>query len=117
MGRKRERTADTERSDQTMPERVLLVGVQFEGMSEEDIPNAFSTLADLSRSNTIFDRVQQGMLNFLYLGRLMIHPEGFSADPAFQAAGESVIDTSRLFYDGRAMSAGCLWACAACVGT
>ena len=26
--------------------------------------------------------LQQGMLNFLYLGRAMIHPQGFAADPA-----------------------------------
>jgi len=44
----------------------------------------------------------------MYLGRAMIHPSGFSSDPAFQvdpdgAAGQpprSVIDTERLYYDG-----------------
>ena len=36
----------------------------------------------------------------LFLGRLMIHPSGFSANPAFQDEGRSVIDTRRLFYDG-----------------
>jgi hypothetical protein len=36
------------------------------------------------------------MLNFLYLGRLMIHPDGFASDPSL--AGK--IDTRRLFYDG-----------------
>ena len=46
------------------------------------------------------DRVQQGLLNFLYLGRAMVHPDGFSSDPAFQVDGQSVIDTRRLFYDG-----------------
>ena len=40
------------------------------------------------------------MLNFLFLGRLMIHPQGFAANPAFQPGGRAVIDTRRLFYDG-----------------
>jgi hypothetical protein len=44
--------------------------------------------------------MQQAYLNFMYLGRLMIHPSGFAADPAFQAGGHSLIDTRRLFYDG-----------------
>ena len=38
--------------------------------------------------------------HFLYLGRLMIHPDGFSSDPNFQVGGQNLIDTRRLFYDG-----------------
>jgi hypothetical protein len=79
---------------------LMFCGADWIGMSEEDIPNAFSTLADLSRVNTIFDRVQQGMLDFLYIGRAMIHPQGFSSHPAFQVNGRPVIDTQRLFYNG-----------------
>jgi hypothetical protein len=41
------------------------------------------------------------MLNFLYLGRLLIHPKGLSTVAAFQdAGGRSLLDTRRLFYDG-----------------
>jgi len=39
-------------------------------------------------------------VNFMYLGRLMIHPDGFAASSAFQPAGKPLIDTTRLFYDG-----------------
>ena len=35
------------------------------------------------------DRVQQGLLNTLFLGRLMIHSGGFSAHPAFHVDGAS----------------------------
>jgi hypothetical protein len=70
------------------------------GMATTDVPNALVTEADLSGFPTLADRVQQGILNFLYLGRLMVHPDGFGANPAFQLGGESVIDTTRLFYDG-----------------
>jgi hypothetical protein len=69
-------------------------------MSREDIPNAVTILNDLSRMATLADRGQQGMLNFLYLGRAMIHPDGFSSDPAFQLGGEPVIDTRRLHFVG-----------------
>jgi hypothetical protein len=36
----------------------------------------------------------------MFLGRAMIHPQGFSSNPAFQKNGQSVIDTRRLFFDG-----------------
>ena len=72
------------------------------GMSQEDIPNVATILLDLSTFPTLADRVQQGMLNFLYLGRAMIHPQGFNANPAFQVGTvpHGAIDTSRLYYDG-----------------
>src|SRR5205085_12396771 len=49
-----------------------------------DVPNVVTAIADLSRFNTMIDRVQEGMLAFLYLGRLMVHPGGFAANAAFQ---------------------------------
>jgi hypothetical protein len=71
------------------------------GMATEDVPNVATILTDLSNFPTLADRVQQGMLNFLYLGRLMIHPDGLGANPAFQTAdGRSLIDARRLYYDG-----------------
>jgi hypothetical protein len=70
------------------------------GMAEDDIPNVASVLLDVSSFNTLADRVQQGMLNFLYLGRLMIHPEGLCSQAAFNVGGECILDTRRLFYDG-----------------
>ena len=71
------------------------------GMSEDDIENAVAILQDLSNFPTLADRTQQGFLDFLFLGRLMIHPQGLGSHPAFQSAdGRSVIDGSELFYDG-----------------
>ena len=78
----------------------LFCATDWSGMSQEDIPNAVTILNDLSRMNTLADRGQQGMLNFLYLGRAMIHPQGLSSDPAFQVDGKPVIDTARLHYAG-----------------
>ena len=79
---------------------LMFCGADWIGMSTEDVPNAALILADLSRFSTLADRVQQGMLNFLYIGRALIHPDGFAASPAFQLGGKSVIDTTRLYYNG-----------------
>ena len=71
------------------------------GMSSEDLGNTLGILHNLSKFPQLADRLQQGELNELYLGRLMINPEGFGASSAFQnSGGQSVIDTSRLYYNG-----------------
>ncbi len=71
------------------------------GLSEDDIGNAVSILGDLSGFPTLVDRLQQGMLDTLFLGRLMKAEDGFVTNPAFQGdRSKPVIDTSELFYDG-----------------
>jgi hypothetical protein len=63
-----------------------------------DLPNVATILSDASNFPTLADRVQQGLINFTYLGRAML--KGFNGDPAFQIDGRGVIDDRRLFYDG-----------------
>jgi hypothetical protein len=71
------------------------------GMSEDDAPSVLSSLQDLSKFRTQPDRLQQAMLNFLFLGRLLKHPDGFASDPAFQAAdGTPLLDLEHLEYVG-----------------
>ncbi len=76
------------------------------GFSSADIPHiATNILTDFSNFPELSDRVQQGMLNELYLGRLMIHKQGLASHPAFHADGitvasPSTIDTKRLYYNG-----------------
>ena len=70
------------------------------GFAAEDVQHIISVLSDFSRFNTVADRMQQGFLNMLLLGRAMIHPQGLSSNAAFQKGGESVLDTTRLFFDG-----------------
>ncbi len=69
------------------------------GFSEEDVPHIISVLSGFSAFNTMADRMQQGFLNMLFLGRAMIHPHGLSSNAAFQKGGRSVLDTTRLFFD------------------
>ena len=81
----------------------VFCATDWSGMSTQDLPNIAAILGDLSHFPSLADRVQQGFVNFIYLGRLMIHPHGFRATPAFQvsrARPRPVIDTGRLFYDG-----------------
>ncbi len=80
---------------------VITCATDWIGMAEEDVfPEAVPALADLSKFPPLPDRLQQGFLNFMFLGRLMIHPDGFAGDPAFRFGGKSVIDTKALFYYG-----------------
>jgi hypothetical protein len=81
--------------------RVVLCAGDEIGMSSGDLGNTATILTDLSRFPTLVDRLQQAMLDFMFLGRAMIHPDGFASNPAFQdAAGHSLLDTRRLFYAG-----------------
>jgi hypothetical protein len=80
--------------------RVVLCASDWIGMSGGDIPNTISILADLSRFPTLADRLQQGFLNFLFLGRAMIHPTGFASSLAFWDAKGPLIDTRELYYSG-----------------
>ena len=82
--------------DMAFEHDVVFCATKWAGMSDEDIPNAINVLNDGSNMPTIADRLQQGMLDTLYLGRLMIHRDGLPANSAF--AG--VVDTSHLYYDG-----------------
>ncbi|MBA2629867.1 MAG: hypothetical protein H0U84_02450, partial [Thermoleophilaceae bacterium] len=79
---------------------VLVCAADWIGMAEEDVPNAVQILLDLSRFPSLSDRLQQGFLDFMFVGRTMIHPAGFASHPAFQRDGRSLVDTRRLFYYG-----------------
>ena len=83
------------------------------GMSNSDIGNTIGILQNMSDFPELADRLQQGMLDGLFLGRLLIHPQGFISDPAFRVddtqpvsgANPPVIDTSNLYYNGNSQGA------------
>ncbi len=84
---------------------IAYCATDWSGMAEEDIANAAGILQDLSKFPSLSDRLQQGLLAFLYLGRVMVHPDGFSAHPAFQVNGHAAIDRHHLYYDGNSQGA------------
>jgi hypothetical protein len=79
---------------------LVLCATDWWGLARGDKPYDIQAMMHLSRFPAMVDRMQQGVLNMLYLGRLMINPHGLASDPAFQRGGRPVIDTSHLFYDG-----------------
>ena len=79
---------------------MVFCATAWAGMSKEDFGNVAGALQDLSKFPTVVDRLQQGVLDFLYLGRLMVHPQGFVTNAAFRPRGTAVIDTRHLYYDG-----------------
>jgi len=74
------------------------------GMSETDVPSAITALQNLSQFPLLTDRLQQGLLDELYLGRLMISASGFATNADFHQDGTlsspSVLDRSHLYYNG-----------------
>jgi hypothetical protein len=85
---------------------VTFCATKWHGMSNDDLVQVIQIVQDLSLFPTLPDRLHQGMLSFLFLGRTMVHPDGFASHPAFQdAEGRPLIDTSDLFYDGNSQGA------------
>jgi hypothetical protein len=84
--------------------RIVQCATDEIGMSESDIPSVVAALQDISAFPTIPDRLQQGLLDELFLGRAMISSGGFTTDPAFHQDGTllsgPVLDTSHLYYNG-----------------
>ena len=71
------------------------------GMSTSDLPNLAGILADLSKFPQQADRMQQGLLNQQFLGRMLNSAAGFAKDPAFQTAdGTPLVDVGNTVFVG-----------------
>jgi hypothetical protein len=69
--------------------------------TENDVPYDIGVLQNLNLFPTVGDRLEQSMLNTLYLGRLMRRPDGFASDAAFQDGSTNpLFSTSHLYYYG-----------------
>jgi hypothetical protein len=80
-------------------------GMDWWGMSTGDLPSVATILTDLGHFASLPDRAQQGFLNFMYLGRAMVHPKGLVSSTAFQQDGKPLLVTdtgkgTKLYYDG-----------------
>ncbi len=84
---------------------IAYCATDWYGMSEDDVPSALAALSDISKFPAIPDRLQQGLLAFLFLGRLMKHPQGFSANDAFRFGGQPALKTDELYFDGNSQGA------------
>jgi hypothetical protein len=78
----------------------VLCATDFWGLAENDTLNDAAALGNINLFGAVIDRLQQGALNTLYLGRLMLNPAGLASNAAFRVAGQPIIETSNLYYVG-----------------
>lgn len=81
----------------------VTAAVDMQGMSSADVNAIIPAIQDYSLFHRIPERLHQGFLNHLLLGRLLVDPvHGFNSHAAFRfgspAAG--VIDTTAVYYSG-----------------
>ena len=92
---------------------MVFCATDWWGLAQQDTTFDISALNDLNNFPAVVDRLQQGVLNTLFLGRLMLNPKGFASNPAFRTGpmpgpvalvpgtlSRPLIDTSHLYYDG-----------------
>jgi hypothetical protein len=81
-------------------DNMVFCGTDWWGLTDQDESFAANVVSNLNLFPVIVDRLQQAVLNTLFLGRLMINPAGLESNPDFRVGGHSAIDTSHLYYDG-----------------
>jgi hypothetical protein len=99
--------------DMAVEHNMVLCATDWWGLAEQDTAYDITALQDLNNFPNVVDRLQQGVLNTLFLGRLMLNPKGFAANPAFRTRplpgpvnivpgqiSSPLIDASHLYYDG-----------------
>ncbi len=78
----------------------IICATDWWGMSSGDVVYDISALRDLNLFPPVVDRLQQGVLNTLFLSRLMRTDDGLVSDPAFQKNGKPLLKTNRGYYYG-----------------
>jgi hypothetical protein len=87
---------------QTLSNRFnfILAATDWIGMSSADLEPTILLIRDLSGFPALPDRLQQAMLNFILLSRLMGAANGFNSHAAFQFDGVPIIDTAEVYFYG-----------------
>ncbi|MGH2873634.1 MAG: hypothetical protein ACRDL5_14380 [Solirubrobacteraceae bacterium] len=100
LGSANEVATSTDLGDLASNDDMVFCSTDFWGLASGDTPNDATALGNLNLFEAVIDRLQQGALNMLYLGRLMLNPGGLASSSAFQQGGRPLIETSHLYYDG-----------------
>src|SRR3954452_1026410 len=74
-------------------QNAVFCATPAQGMSTADVANDRAALQDVSKMPTVADALQQGLLNALFLGRLMAHPQGLATNPLLRSGGRPIIAT------------------------
>lgn len=99
--------------DMAIEHNMAFCATDWWGLAEQDTNYDITALQNLNNFPNVVDRLQQGVLNTLFLGRLMLNPRGFASNPVFRTTpkplpaqiipgqlSRPLIDTSHLYYDG-----------------
>ena len=73
---------------------MVFCATDFWGFAQGDTAGDAAALQNLNLFQPVIDRLQQGALNNLFLGRLMLNRRGLASSPAFQRNGSPVIETT-----------------------
>lgn len=84
---------------------IAFCATDWWGMAAPDLPFFIQSLRDVNQLPVTIDRMQQGILNALYLGRLMLSPHGLASSPAFHEGSRAMIDNSQLYFYGNSLGA------------
>jgi hypothetical protein len=95
------RTQITALSTLAQTYNFVVGGVDMQGMSNPDLATVGTLIQNLSLFHFIPERLHQGFLHHLLLGRLFLDGvNGFNSDPGFQFGGVPLIDTTEVYYSG-----------------
>ncbi len=76
------------------------------GLSKNDVDTAAGAFSDISNFASVADRLQQSVINTLFLGRLMRYYSGFGNVTSFQDGdGIRLIDMENVYFDGEGSGA------------
>ena len=73
----------------------LYCATDWAGFSTTDVATVAASLQDLSNFPKLVDRMQQGFVNFMYLGRALVRPDGLAGEPEFQRPTATRRSTTR----------------------
>jgi len=84
----------------------VICATNWLGQAVSDYLQAYKFLIDASEFPPLAERVHQGILNTLFLGRLMKRPDGLVSHELFRGRdGQPIIDTRELYFDGNSQGA------------
>lgn len=81
---------------------LVVCGTPWIGMSNADLGNVYNVVSDFSSFASMPDRLQQGILNFQFLARLVKDPRGFSSASAFRVGtpARPVFVAHQVYFNG-----------------
>ncbi len=87
-------------TDLITEDNMAFCATNWWGLAAGDTPLALESASNLNQFPILVDRLQQGVVNALYLGRLLRNSDGFASNANFESGNQPVIDTSHVYYYG-----------------